>query len=103
MTVQRKKKAVKRTTALSVSDSFDATLQYGLVERLADHDLVNNTETQSLLANRGSLQVAACPDYGTTLVPGSARWSCLTQFKRIVPRSESPGRQRKQTRQLKNT
>ncbi len=36
------------------SPDSEATLPYGLVERLSGHDLLNETETQSLFVNQGS-------------------------------------------------
>ncbi len=54
MTVQKRKETMECAPEDSASNSPDATLPHGLVERLAGHDLLNKAETQSLFANAGS-------------------------------------------------
>ena len=66
MTVQKRKETMECAPEDSASNSPDATLPHGLVERLAGHDLLNTAETQSLFANAGSLQARP-------VVPGASR------------------------------
>ena len=57
MPVHRRGRSEKELTERPENEpeSSDDTLPYGLVERLAGHNLSNSEETQSLLAHQGSL------------------------------------------------